>query len=98
SICVGGRKIASLVVHVIFDYRTLPFITSQGPYFDVFGDVGNGGNGGSALEGSPAGDVDITVYGWGLTVFFTSSEEAFPLHAPRFRPVYSRSRPPLLAV
>src|SRR6185503_16157697 len=98
SICVGGRKIASLVVHVIFDYRTLPFITSQGPYFDVFGDVGNGGNGGSALEGSPAGDVDITVYGWGLTVFFTSSEEAFPLDDATFARVYSASRQPFWTV
>ena len=95
SICVGGRKIASLVVHVIFDYRTLPFITSQGPYFDVFGDVGNGG---SALEGSPAGDVDITVYGWGLTVFFTSSEEAFPLDDATFARVYSASRQPFWTV
>jgi len=94
SVCVGGRPIATLVVHVAFDYRTLPFITSQSAYFDVFGDAPNG----TALEGAPAGDVDITVYGWGLTVFFTSGQEAFPLDDQTFQRVYASSREPFWTV
>ena len=60
---MDGDAIATLVVHVVFDYRTLPFISSQSAYFDVFSDAGNG----NPLEGPPAGDVEFTVYGWGLT-------------------------------
>ena len=38
-ICEDGdptRVAGSIVVHVAPDYRTLPFITSQSPYFEVF--------------------------------------------------------------
>ena len=68
SVCVNGRTVATLVVHVIFDFRTLPFISSQSAYFDVLGQDGSG----PPIEGSPAGDVDIAVYGWGLTTLYMS--------------------------
>ena len=32
----GAAVVGTIVVHVVFDYRTLPFITSQSPYFEVF--------------------------------------------------------------
>ena len=91
SVCVNGEPIASIVVHVVFDYRTLPFISSQSAYFDVFGDAGDG----DALEGSPAGDVDFTVYGWGLTAIYTSAEDAWPLDDATFARVY-RDAPAVL--
>ena len=36
SVCVEGRPVATLEVHVVFDYRTLPFVRAQSASFDVF--------------------------------------------------------------
>ena len=34
GICVRGRLVGSIVVRVMLDYRTLPFISSQSPYLE----------------------------------------------------------------
>ena len=80
--------IGMLVVHVVFDYRTLPFITSQSAYFDVFSPTG-----GASLEGPPAGDVEFTVYGWGLTTIYSSVPDAWPLDDATFQRVYQSREP-----
>src|SRR4029079_895734 len=41
QICTTGpngerQPVGTIVVHVLFDYRTLPFISPQSPYFEVF--------------------------------------------------------------
>jgi signal transduction histidine kinase len=90
SVCVNGQAIGTLVVHVVFDYRTLPFISSQSAYFDVLG-------GGAPLEGSPVGDVEFAAYGWGLTTIYTSGHDAWPLDQGTFERVY-RSREPFWTV
>ena len=85
SVCVdGGAPVGVLVVHVVFDYRTLPFITSQSAYFDVFSPSGAG----SPLEGQPQGDVEFTVYGWGLTTIYSSTQDAWPLDQQTFERIY----------
>ena len=88
SVCVQGRPIGMIAVHVVFDYRTLPFIRSQSAYFDVFSPAGT-----AQLEGPPAGDVEFTVYGWGLTTIYSSAPDAWPLDEATFGRVY-RSRVP----
>ena len=93
SVCVDGRPIATLVVHVVFDYRTLPFISSQSAYFDVLSASGPG----NPLEGPPAGEVEFTVYGWGLTAIYTSGRDAWPLDDTTFARVY-QSRAPFWTV
>ncbi len=92
SVCVDGRPIATLVVHVVFDYRTLPFIRSQSAYFDAFSAAGD-----NALEGPPAGEIEFAVYGWGLTAIYTSGHDAWPLDEATFARVY-RSRQPFWTV
>ena len=89
SICVDGRPLATIVVHVVFDFRTLPFISSQSAYFDVFSPAA----GGIPIEGPPAGEVEFTVYGWGLTVIYTSENDTWPLDETTFARIY-RSREP----
>jgi signal transduction histidine kinase len=92
SVCVDGQPIATLVVHVVFDYRTLPFISSQSAYYDILG-------GGAPLEGAPAGDVEFAAYGWGLTTIYTSGHDAWPLDAASFERVYrSPNREPFWTV
>ena len=93
SVCENGKPVATLVVHVVFDHRTLPFISSQSAYFDVVGqsELEN------PLEGPPGGDVDITIYGWGLTAIYTSGPDAWPFDDATFARVY-RSREPFWTV
>jgi signal transduction histidine kinase len=95
SVCIDGRPIGMIVVHVVFDYRTLPFITSQSAYFDVFSPTGSPGS----LEGAPAGEVEFTVYGWGLTVIYSSTQDAWPLDQDTFERIYrSETREPFWTV
>ena len=95
SLCVDGRPTAIIVVHVVFDFRTLPFITSQTAYFDIFSPDGSP----ARFEGSPAGEIDFTVYGWGLTVLYSSSQDAWPLNAATFERIYrSETREPFWTV
>ena len=92
SVCAAdGQPIATLVVHVVFDYRTLPFISLQSAYFDVLG-------GGAPLEGSPAGDVEFAAYGWGLTTIYTSGHDAWPLDPATFERVYRADRRPFWTI
>src|SRR5262249_1972860 len=93
SVCENGPPIAALVVHVVFDYRTLPFISSQSAYLDVLGGAG------APIEGSPVGDVEFAAYGWGLTTIYTSGHDAWPLAPATFEQVYrSPDRQPFWTV
>jgi signal transduction histidine kinase len=93
SVCVDGRPIATIVAHVVFDFRTLPFISSQSEYFDVLGSETEG----TPPEGAPAGDVEFVAYGWGLTTSFTSGHDSWELDPRTFDRVY-RSRQPFWTV
>ena len=94
SVCDGGRPIATIIVHVVFDYRTLPFINSQSAYYDVLGGAGAA----TPAEGSPAGDVEFAAYGWGLTTIYSSGHDAWPLDPQIFARVYTPSREPFWTV
>jgi signal transduction histidine kinase len=94
SICRNAVPIAAIVVHVALDYRTLPFITSQSEYFDVFGASGTH----APIEGPPSGDVDVVIYGWGLTAIYMSGNDAWPLDEETFQRVYLSARTPFWAV
>jgi signal transduction histidine kinase len=93
SVCAAdGSVLGAIIVHVVFDYRTLPFITSQSPYYEAL----RGTSGTSSIEGQPAGDVDVVVYGWGLRPIYTSGGSAWPLDEHTFERIY-RSRTPFWA-
>jgi signal transduction histidine kinase len=59
AICERGRVLGSVVVRVMLDYRTLPFISTQSPYLE-------------SLETEPlprsesvlGRDIDFAMYGW----------------------------------
>ena len=92
SICEGegesARVLGTIVVHLVPDFRTLPFITSRSPYFEVF----RSGEGAPA-EGVTGSEVDLVVYGWGLTPLYASGSVAWPLTEELFARIY-RSREP----
>ena len=90
AICENGRTYGVIVVHVVFDFRNLPFVSSPSAYFAVF----NPSSGPARLEGLPSGDVDFAVYGWGLTATDLSGHHtAWPLDPQTFDRIY-RSRQP----
>ena len=92
SVCegtgTGTRVLGSIVIHVIPDYRTLSFITSQSPYFEVFRSEG-----GAPAEGMTGSDVDIVIYGWGLTPLYASGATAWPITGDLFTRIYGSRDP-----
>jgi signal transduction histidine kinase len=64
----------SIVVNVMLDYETLPFITARNPYNELIRPA-------DALpaEGSVGRSVQFVVYGWGRGALYSSSPRAWPL-------------------
>jgi signal transduction histidine kinase len=99
QICISGgpgepgHPVGTIVVHVGFDYRTLPFITSQSPYFEVFRPAG----GNAPREGATGSDVDVVIYGWGLGPIYTSRRVAWPITDDLFAKIYVPTRAPFWA-
>jgi signal transduction histidine kinase len=88
------EPVGTIVVHLLlFDYRTLPFITSQNPYFEVFRPV----EGGAPREGSTGSDVEVVIYGWALGPIYTSGRAAWPITDALFGRLYDPARRPFWA-
>ena len=85
-----GPPVGMVVVHVMFDYRSLPFISSQSPYFELFRPTESR----APSEGAPGGDVDVAIYGWGLHPLYTSGRSAWSITGPLFDRIYDASRQP----
>jgi signal transduction histidine kinase len=89
GICRGdGSIVGAIVVHVMLDYDTLPFISSQSPYVEFF-------RTGQTLapEGTPGGDIELVIYGWGRHPVYTSATAAWPLPDPIFDRIYASRDP-----
>ncbi len=78
----------TVILHVVFDFETLPFITSQNPYFEVFR-----ANDANPQEETPGSRVEVAIYGWGLQPLYTSGRSAWPITDDLFERLY-RSRDP----
>ncbi len=63
-----------LIVHVMLDYSSLPFLSTQGPYFDLFR-----GREPTAAGPTPQRDVDLVLYGWGRSATYSSAGRVWPL-------------------
>jgi signal transduction histidine kinase len=74
AVCVGDRRIGAVVVRVMLDYRTLPFISTGNPYLDSL-QVGSA----DSAEAAPARDVELAGYGWSRAPLFTSGSRPWPL-------------------
>lgn len=73
-----------IILHVMLDYSSLPFLTTQGPYYDLFR---GGGAEGTPIAQSPR-DTDLVVYGWGRTPIYSSSERVWALPDRVFNRAY----------
>ena len=72
SACAAA--VSGLVVRVMLDYRTLPFISSQSPYLESLRP-----NRQIAPEGVSGRDVEFIVYGWSRAPIFESGTRVWTL-------------------
>ena len=79
---------ASVIVHVAFDYNTLPFISSQNPYTELLRSPAL-----SREPGRTGRDVEMVIYGWGLQPVFTSGHGAWSLSDTLFERIYASRDP-----
>jgi signal transduction histidine kinase len=94
SVCLpDGKVVGTIVVHVMLDYRNLPFVSSQSPYFELFRPTESPVLG----EGAPGGDVDVAIYGWGLHPIYTSGRSAWSITDELFDQIYDAGRRPFWA-
>lgn len=77
----GGPPRGAIVVHLMPDYRALPFVSSDDPYFDVL-------RPGDADRASRVADLQVAVYGWGSLTRFASGNVAWPLSQALFERLY----------
>jgi len=84
------QTVGSIIVHVAFDYRTLPFITSQSPYFEVFRPRQSPG----LPQAASGNDLHVAIYGWGLQPLYTSGVSAWSISEPLFQRIYTSGRVP----
>lgn len=78
-----GNSVGGVVVHVLLDYATLSFISSQNPYFEVLR-----GRQAPTGEAYPGRDVSLTIYGWGRTAIFTTTGRAWTIPDELFNRIY----------
>jgi signal transduction histidine kinase len=77
GICEGNSNTptgGSIVVNVMLDYETLPFITPRNPYNELIRPADS-----RPPEGSVGRTAVFVVYGWGRGSVFSSNTRAFPL-------------------
>jgi HAMP domain-containing protein len=74
GICQSGRLVGSIVVRVMLDYQTLPFISSQSPYLESLR-----ANPQAPPEGVSGRDIEFAVYGWSRAPIFASGTSVWTL-------------------
>ncbi|HEV2986348.1 MAG TPA: HAMP domain-containing sensor histidine kinase, partial [Vicinamibacterales bacterium] len=88
GICQNGRLVGSIVVRVMLDYQTLPFISPQSPYLESLH-----ANPQAPPEGVSGRDIEFAVYGWSRAPIFSSGTSVWTLPDAIFqRMVDSRER------
>ena len=90
GICEGNSDFptgGSIVVNVMLDYETLPFITARNPYNELIrADT-------LPPEGSVGRTVQFVVYGWGRGSLYSSAPRAWPLDDPLLNLIAQSRRP-----
>ncbi len=91
GICARNRVVGTIVVRVMLDYRTLPFISRQSPYLQSL-QIDRG----TRSESEAGHDVEFAMYGWSRAPIIESGTRVWPLPDPVFNRLV-RSREPFWA-
>jgi signal transduction histidine kinase len=84
-----GRPEGAIVVHVLLDYGTLPFLASRNPYGDLLqsrGEVSHQAHGRR---------IEFAMYGWGRTPVFPTEGTPWPISSGLLARIYQSGREPL---
>ena len=82
--------VGTIIVHVALDFRTLPFITSQSPYYELF----RPSQPHALPEVSRGNDLQVVIYGWGLQPLYSSGLSSWAITDSLFQRLYDPSRRP----
>jgi signal transduction histidine kinase len=88
GICTREGQIGSVVVRLMLDYRTLPFISTQRPDIESLRSEGQ-----APAEAAPGRDVEFTVYGWSRAPLYTFGSGVWPLENAVFDRLLESRRP-----
>ena len=88
GICQSDRLVGSIVVRVMLDYQTLPFISSQSPYFESLRS-----NSQAPPEGVSGRDIEFAVYGWSRAPLFASGTSVWTLPDDLFQRMVDSREP-----
>ncbi len=81
-----GHSRGTIVVHLMPDYRSLSFVPTNDPYFDVLRTSGS-------ERASRLTDLQVAVYGWGALTRFTSANAAWALTPDLLERLYQSRAP-----
>jgi signal transduction histidine kinase len=88
NICSPEGRLGTIVIHVVLDYSTPSFLSSQSPYLEL-------------LRGQPTTrrddvrgrDVNFVVYGWSRTPLYLSGNTAWQIDDALFARIYASRGP-----
>jgi signal transduction histidine kinase len=86
GVCGEGRILGAIVVRVMLDYRTLPFILSQNPYLESLRPEQ------PSTEGALGGDLEFAVYGWSRAPIYSLGPQVWTLPDDVFQALVASRR------
>ena len=86
----SGQEISrgTIVVHLPLDYRSLPFGNTPSPYYGAMQPERA-----YSEPGHIGANIDVAVYGWGLTPLFTTSPSTWSITEELFEKIYESRNP-----
>jgi signal transduction histidine kinase len=84
----AGAPVGAIVVHVMLDYSTLPFLTTANPYGDLFQASGSQAD-------AHVRPIEFAMYGWGRTPIFSTESVPWPISRQLLNRIYTNGRRPL---
>lgn len=82
-----GTLLGAVVLHLIPDYRALPFVSTANPYYEVLASTDR------PRTGTAINDLQLVVYGWNLHPVFVSGRVSWPLDAEIDQRLYNSRTP-----
>jgi signal transduction histidine kinase len=88
NICGPSGRLGTIVIHVILDYSSLSFLSTQNPYQQLLR-----WKSASRRDQIHGHDVNFVVYGWSRTPLYVSGDSAWPVDDALFTRIYGSRRP-----
>ena len=87
NICTPAGRLGTIVIHVILDYSSLSFLSTQNPYQQMLR-----GQSVSRRDQIHGQDVNFVVYGWSRTPLYVSGDSAWPIDDALFNRIEASRR------